>query len=201
VQLIYNKMAKDTRTPEEILEAEIKEARQSVLNTVNPSNGPTGVKGPKSEVADDRTTKRLMKRQLDQLDFIVEKFLKFRAELECTDGLEAAEGLAYYDRIWHTQCTNFNKRRKHKFNLRQEAFTDRVSYFLDLEDQQIKAAKEAYRTNLFEKWFRRTWIDMSMRRKWYRFKARFVKKSFKEMFRDYWETLETLPHKPPTFEV
>ena len=185
-------MGQDKRTPEEILEAEIKTAKQEVLNSVNINNGPTGAKDP-DDIPKDRTTNRLMKKQLDQLDFLVEKFLRFRGELTDPDGHEADEKLVYYNRIWHKQCDNFNRKPRANFKLRHEAYMDRVEYFLDLEKQQIKAAATAYKKNQFDKFVRLHHHEFKWRILRYKVKAFFMrKKGWKDLLCDWWN-LEKIP--------
>ena len=181
------------RTPEEVLEAEIKEAKQQVLNSVNINNGPQGTEDPGSKsIPKDRITNRQAKKQLDRLDFLVEKLLRFRGELEYPDGEEAAEKLAYFDKIWHVQCTNWNKRPRAGFNLRYDAFMERVDYFLGIEKQQIKAAERAYKTNQFDRFVRLHHHELKWRILWYRVRAFFVrKKGWKDLLLDWWDLNKT----------
>lgn len=190
-------MGQDKKTPEEILEAEIKTAKQEVLNSVNINNGPTGAKDPDA-IPHDRTTNRLMKKQLDQLDFLVEKFLRFRGELVDPDGHEADEKLVYYNRIWHKQCDNFNRKPRANFKLRHEAYMDRVEYFLDLEKQQVKAAATAYKKNQFDKFVRLHHHELKWRIFKYKIFSLFTRKGWKARLLDWWD----IGNKPmvPTYK-
>ncbi len=178
-----------TRTPEDVLEAEIKIAKQDVVNSVNINNGPQGTADPDSgSIPKDRITNRQAKKQLDRLDFLVEKLLKFRGELEDPDGEEAAEKLIYYNNIWHQQCKNWNKRPRANFILRYDAFMDRVNYFLDLEKQQVKAAEHAYKKNQFDKFVRLHHHELKWRIFRYKVKTLFMrKKGWKDLLLEWWD--------------
>lgn len=188
----------EEKNPEASLEEQIRESRQTALREVykNPQNN-----DPTTGVKDNRENKRLKFKYLNILDGLVQKFLEYRMNLEDPDGDEADAKLVYYHELWKTACNKFNHKPKKGFTLRTEAFMQRVEYFLDVEKAQIKAAKETYKTKLFEKWLRRNEIDMKWRKRRYWVKSRFVKKSVKELFREYWDSLERLNHKPPTFTV
>ncbi len=180
------------RSPEEILDDQITKARQS---TIQDLHKPGSINHTSETGTEGREEKRLKKKYLNELEGLVQRMLEARAELEDPDGQEAADKLTYFNNQWLTRCKYFNKRPRARFTLRPEAFMDRAEYYLNLEKEQIKAAKEAYQKSLFDKWFRRTWIDMACRRKWYRFKAKFVKKTMEEQFRAYWDRLEALPNE------
>jgi len=179
------------RSPEEILDDHITKARDGVIKELHKpgSINHTAPNGPEG-----REEKRLKKKYLNELDGMVQRMLETRAELEDPDGQEAADKVSYYNNRWTTLCTRFNKRPRARFTLRPEAFMDRAEYYLNLEKEQIKAAKEEYQKSLFDKWFRRTWIDMKWRRKWYQFKGRFTKKTVEEQMFKYWDGLEALPN-------
>ena len=182
-------MAKDKRSPEEILEAEIRTAKQDVLNSVDINVGPKGTADQDSKsIPKDRNTNRQAKKQLDRLDFLVEKLLRFRGELENPDGDAAADKLAYYNTIWHRQCENWNKKPRANFNLRPEAFMDRVDYFLDLEKQQVKAAEHAYKKNQFDRFVRLHHHELKWRILRCKVRALFMrKKSWRDLLIDWWD--------------
>lgn len=177
---------KAERTPEEILEEQIQEARDSsIRELIKP-----GSLSPTTEESEGgREEKRLKKKYLNILDGLAQRLLELRSLLDDPDGEEAAALLERLNQNWIVTCKNFNKRPRARINLRPEAFMERAEYFLNLEKEQIKAAKEAYQKSLFDKWFRRTWMDYKWRRKWYRIKGLITKKTVSEQFRRYWDGL------------
>lgn len=189
-------MAEETKSPEQILEEQIREARTATLNKLyKPTDDPT--EGRK----DTREDKRLMRKYLNELDGLVQRFMEFRSTLDDPEGEEADNKFVYYNTIWLATCSKFNKKRKHGFSLRDDAFTDRVDGLLEVEKEQIKAAKAEHDSKLFEQWYRRNLINYKWRERWYKLKGKLTKKTSKELFRAYWDRLEILAHKPPTFEV
>lgn len=174
------------RTPDEILEQQIQEARDnSIKELVRP-----GSLNPTTEESEGgREEKRLKKKYLNILEGLAQRLLELRSELADPDGEEAAELLNRLNGNWVTTCTNFNKRPRARINLRPEAFMERVEYFLNLEREQIKAAKEAHQKSLFDKWYRRNVIDYKWRTRWYRIKSLFMKKGVNDLFRGYWDRI------------
>ncbi|KKN85458.1 hypothetical protein LCGC14_0277770 [marine sediment metagenome] len=178
-------MVDETKTPEEILEHQINEARQSAIKElVKPGSMHTSETG-----TEGREEKRLKKKYLNELDGLAQRLLELRSFLDDPDGEEAGLLLDRLNNNWVTTCKNFNKRPRARFTLRPEAFMDRAEYYLNLEKEQIKAAKEAYQKSMFDRWFRRNVIDYKWRTRWYKIKSKLVKKSVNELFRAYWDRI------------
>jgi len=187
----------EEKNPEAILEEQIRESRQTALREIykKPQNN-----DPTTGMKDNRENKRLKFKYLNILDGLVQKFLEARMTLDDPDGNEAEAKLVYFHEQWKRSCNKFNKRPRAQFSLRIEAFMQRVEYFLDLEKAQIKAAKEAHKTHLFEKWLRRNEINMKWRKRWYQVKSGYSKfhpflknKTVKELFRAYWDKIQVTP--------
>jgi hypothetical protein len=191
-------MADNERTPDQILEDQIKEARD---NSIKELVKPGSLNPAAEETEGGREEKRLKKKYLNILEGLTQRFLELRSNLDDPDGEEADALLVRLNDNWVTTCRNFNKKPRARINLRPGAFMERAEYFLNLEKEQIKAAKEAHQKSLFDQWYRRNAIDYKWRRRWYRIKSLITKKTVNDLFRDYWNTLEILAHRPPTFEV
>lgn len=154
----------ETKTNEmDVLQAEIRAAREAVINTAESDNLLSVIKNKdkldasgqkQGEIPDDRFNRRFKKRKLKELDGLVAKFLRFRSEQENIEGEEVVEKLDYYDKIWKTLAENHNKKKTSGFTLRYLAFQERVKYLLDIEAEQIKAAKEQYKHSLYERWWK-----------------------------------------------
>jgi hypothetical protein len=152
----------ETTTNEmEVLQAEIRAAREAVIKTAESDNllsviknkvDPSGQK--QGEIPDTRFNRRFKKRKLKELDTLVAQFLRFRSEQEDIEGEEVVEKLDYYDRIWKTLAEVHNKKKTNGFTLRYLAFKERVKYLLDVEAEQIKAAKEQYNHSLYARWWK-----------------------------------------------
>lgn len=178
-------MANETRTDDQVLEDQIREARQSTITGLHTAGRVDHTNGH----GESREDKRLKVKYLNELDGLVQKFMEARSTFDDPDGQLADDKLVYFNNLWLHTCSRYNKRPRAKFSLRVDAFMDRVTSVLDSEKAQVKAAKDAYQTNSFDKWLRRTWIDYKWRRKWYRLKRVFTKKTVKEQMRAYWETI------------
>ena len=174
------------RSPDEVLEEQIREARN---NSIQELVKPGSLNPTTQDTEGGREEKRLKKKFLNKLEGLAQRLLESRSELEDPDGEEAGELLDRLNKIWVDTCTNFNKRPRARINLRPEAFMERAEYFLNIEKEQIKAAKEAHQKSLFDKWFRRNEIDYKWRKRWYRIKSLVVRKSVNDLFRGYWDRL------------
>ena len=175
------------RSPDEVLEEQIREARdRSIQELVKPGSlNPTT-----QDTEGGREEKRLKKKYLNILEGLAQRLLESRSAMDDPDGEEAGLLLDRLNQNWVTTCTLFNKRPRARINLRPEAFMERAEYFLNLEKEQINAAKEAHKKSLFDKWFRRNEIDFKWRKRWYRIKSLVVRKSVNDLFRAYWDNVE-----------
>ena len=153
----------------EVLRSEIRAAREAALKEAESAPKPKPVvetDKDKEAEPEDRFTRRLQKRKVSELDYLVSVLMRFRAEQEDPDGEVVA---ARYDELkaaWFRKCDSHNSTIKYKkgeikskkartFRLRHEAFADQVEYLLFLEKQQIIAAKEAFRKRKFEEYWKR----------------------------------------------
>lgn len=153
----------------EVLRSEIKAAREAALKEAESAPRPESAvetDTDKDKDLEDRFTRRLQKRKVGQLDYLVSILMKFRAEQEDPDGEVVAVRYDELKAAWFRKCDGHNSKIKYKkgeiqskkartFRLRYEAFADQVEYLLFLEKQQIIAAKEAFRKRKFEEYWKR----------------------------------------------
>jgi hypothetical protein len=153
----------------EVLRSEIKAAREAALKEAESTPGPqSAIEKDKDKDKDpeDRFTRRLQKRKVSQLDYLVGTFMRFRALQEDPDGEVSAVRYDELKAVWFRKCDGHNSKVKYKkgeiqskkarvFRLRYEAFADQVEYLLFLEKEQIIAAKEAFRKRKFEEYWKR----------------------------------------------
>lgn len=153
----------------EVLRSEIKAAREAALKEAESTPGPQSAiekDEDKDKDPEDRFTRRLQKRKVSQLDYLVAVFMRFRALQEDPDGEVSAVRYDELKAAWFRKCDGHNSKIKYKkgeiqskkarvFRLRYEAFADQVEYLLFLEKEQIIAAKEAFRKRKFEEYWKR----------------------------------------------
>ena len=151
-----------TNSELEVLQREIKAAREAVIQKAESDTLIPVIKnkermdasGQKNkEIPDDRFIRRFKKRRLKDLDALVAKFLRFRADQDDTEGEIVVQKFDEYDQHWKKLAEVHNKKKTNTFTLRFSAFKERVEYMLNVEKQQIAAAKEQYNHSLCNKWW------------------------------------------------
>ena len=171
---ISTKEASKERSAVDVLQDEVREAREAVIKAAASDNLlETPIQSRKTSeesVPDDRFTKRFKKRRIAVLDSMVTRFLQFRSKQNDMERQEVADKLDEIDAQWKKTCENHNEKKTNKFVLRYEAFIERVEYFLDIEKKQIDAAKQQFIRSSYELWWKRNKKETKFRIKnvlWY----------------------------------
>ena len=170
------------KSPEAVLENQIKEARAATISKLNKTTT-----DPTNGAVENREDRRLKQKYLGELDGLVTVLMRYRSEREDKDGQAVADRLDDLHAKWRHTCDKFNKRPRAGFRLRVDAFNDRIKEFLNLEKEQIAAADVQFKTTLFDKYVRRMAKELKWRTRWYKVKARFVKDTKEELLRKWYD--------------
>jgi hypothetical protein len=119
-----------------------------------------------------RNVRRLEKSKKEFLDELVLKYFVKRSTLADPDGTEAAYLFEVFNQKWIQHCKCFNVRRE-PIKLRYEAFTESVTFYIDMEKAQMKKTAEENKGLGFVHWLRREvkWNTYPFRLIWYWIKA------------------------------
>lgn len=147
------------------------------------SQSDNAIKELNKEFRESRGIRRIKIRYNEKLHHLVHKFLEERGKLNDLFGEESSLLFDKYNNIWKNLCGNFNRRGR-KITLRYEAFTDKVNYYLELEEEEIKR----YKQNHFDKEYLK-WVANSSKLLllWLKIKSLFGSKSYEYLSKEYFK--------------
>jgi hypothetical protein len=119
-----------------------------------------------------RNVRRLEAAKKEFLDELVLKYFVKRSTLDNLDGVESAFQFEYFNSKWIQHCKTFNRRRE-PIKLRYGAFTESVTFYIDMEKKQMEKNVEANKALGFAHWMRRShvWRTHPLIYLWYWIKA------------------------------
>lgn len=144
-----------------------------------------------AEVKRSRFDRRLENRKKEILDKLVLKYFKERSSFADPDGMESACAFDKYEMEWRWECKTFNRGR-HPMKLRYEAFSESVTFYLDMEKKQILKSFVENKINGFQHWLRRArvWRTRPLTSLYFWLKALGNKANWLDYWKQYYLTLK-----------